>query len=217
MEVSSLFEQQRAEAKVAMLRIFRFKARRGVGVFYALVSLLLLGVWAITRVFSSPLLVFAGLVAGASVTWYAAKAAGFRGYDQMAYSLEFLEGGDALVLDRKRWYTNPAFLRFVTLSSGAAFLAAEAEGLSTLSLAILTIWAAQSVLLRVFILSRSKDGVLDRRPEDWAVIAMFPLMLVSAVATGTPIGGVLLSVPIYLLAGLKSLYDAPKELSRVAF
>lgn len=217
MEQSSLFEQQRVEAKVAMLRIFRFKARRGVGVFYALVSLLLLAVWTIVRTFSSPILVFAGLVTGASVMWYVARAAGFRGYDRMAYSLEFLEGGEALVRDRTRWYTNPTFFRMVTLCWAAVFVAAEAEGLSTLSLAILTVGSAQAVFLRVFILSRSRDGVLETRPEDWVVNAVYPLMLISFVATGSPIDGVLLSVPIYLVAGLKSLYDAPKELSRVAF
>jgi hypothetical protein len=211
----SLLQQQRIEAKAAMLRIFRFKARRGVGVFYSLVSLLLLGAFLLFGRSYSPFLVLAGVFVAATAVWYVAEAAGFRGFDRMTYSLEFLEGGEELVRERRRWFTNPHLLRLITFSWGAAFIAAEALGLSSVALVVLTVWMTQSVLLKVFSLSRTKNGILERRPEDWAVIAVFPLAFLSFVVAGTPVWGLLFAVPIYLLAGLKSLYDAPKELIRV--
>jgi len=107
----SLLQQQRMEAKAAMLRIFRFKARRGVGVFYSLVSLLLLGAFLLFGRSYSPFLVLAGVFVAATAVWYVAEAAGFRGFDRMTYSLEFLEGGEELVRERRRWFTNPHLLR----------------------------------------------------------------------------------------------------------
>jgi hypothetical protein len=209
-------EQQLMEAKAAMLRMFRFSARRGIGVFYSLYSLFLLAVAELLKLVASPYLTLAGVIVAGAALWYFSKAAGFRGFDRMAYSLEFLEGGESLAARRQRWYSRPAFFRLASIFWGGAFVVARVEGASSLSLLFLTAWMTQIALLRVFAFSGGDDvGVFERRLEDWAVVAVLPLMVICFAATGSLALGYLVAAPIYLVSGLKSLYDAPGELTRV--
>lgn len=207
--------QQRAEAKTAMVRIFRFKARRGLGAFYILLSLLLLTGVLLFRLPIPPYVAFLGTLAAAAVVWRSAEGAGFRGFDRMAYSLRFLEAGNVRV--ETRWYERRSVLRLITISCAAVFAAARFEKLADLSFLILSVWMAYVVILNVFAIPKSKEGILERRWEDWAVIVAALLIPLTTAVLGSPIFGICLATPIYLVSGLLSLHDAPRGLAIDSF
>jgi len=68
--------QQRVEAELIAARLFRFRARRGLGVLYSLLSVLpLLGLILYATV--SPQLTIAGVVTGTLTVWFVARFYGF--------------------------------------------------------------------------------------------------------------------------------------------
>jgi hypothetical protein len=209
-------EEQRAEAKTAMLRLFRFRARRGVGVLYSLDSLLF---WAAAVLFSLPLSPYV-VIAVLVVCWlparYVASMAGFRGFDSMEYSLDFLEGGEELARDRRKWYRSPRFQLVVSAFWVLAVVAASMLELSWLVLVLLLTLVGAVVLLRTITLSRKEEGIFERRPEDWVVVGALAPLAALALFAGSPSWCFLFAVPIFLISGLKSLCDAPKELTHVA-
>jgi hypothetical protein len=77
------------------------------------------------------------------------------------------------------------------------------------------VWLVELVLYRVLTLHRNKNPILDHRAEDWLAVVAFPLGAIISVVNivpGQSYFGFLLISPLVLIAGLKSLYDAPKEL-----
>jgi hypothetical protein len=212
----SLLQQQRTEAKSAMVRIFRFRARRAVGVLYSLVSLYLLTIAALLVSSVSVYLIVAGAFVGWLAVWYVASKMGFNGFERMAYSLEFVDGGEELVRERRKRDANSRYLLLTSFFWVAAFVVARVEGFSSLSLVFVTVWVVQAALSRVSTLSRRKNSILDPKAEDWATLAAIALIIASLVITGTGLWGILPAILIFLVSGLKSLYDAPEELTQVA-
>jgi hypothetical protein len=202
---------QRAEAKKAMLRLFRYRARKGIGVFYSLISLLFL---LDLTIFSSRVSLYegvAGIVAAAAVIWYVARLAGLHGLDQMEYSLDFLEGGQELALRRKGALHSRTFFRVLAFASILGYTVARLERVPLLAHAFLIAWFAEIVLYQVFLLSTGGNRIFDRRVEDWVVLAtVFVLPFTRFIA---PHWGFFIVVPIYLFSGLKSLRESSKELA----
>ena len=199
-----------------MVRLFRFRARRGVGVSYSLSALFILTIAVLIAESASPYLTVAVALAGWLAFWYVRELAGFRGLERMVSSLDFVDGGEDLVHERMRWYTNPNYMRLLPVIWACGYVVASLEGLSLLSGLFVLTWVAQVALVRVFILSRSHNSILEPRAEDWATVIGIGLILLSGLLTQNLLWGLLIAFPIFLGCGLKSLYDAPKELTRVS-
>lgn len=195
--------------------------------FYALIAVM--PVLGIVLYLTVPILfVVSGLIAGYLATYIVARLSGFEGLTRMQYSLDFLRGKRGGTYDEKgyRWISwTKSFGSFFLLIAfpWLAYSIADQEGQTTLaSVFILMLIAAFAIIEATSRLKRKNDKgesirVLDRRAEDWAIlIGSFSIALL-ANAPGAPVWTWVIASPIFLLAGIKSLYDAPKELALVAF
>jgi hypothetical protein len=215
------------QAELIAARLFRYKVRRGLGVFYALIAAMpIVGILLYVTV--STALVVSGLIAGYLVIYVSARLCGFSGLTRMQYSLDFLRGARGATYDERgyRWISwTKSFARFFLLIvfPWLAYSIADQEGYTTLASIFILTLIAVFITLEMLTRSKRKDNkttsfsVLDRRLEDWAVIlGSFSIALLANVS-GAPVWTWALASPIFLLAGIKSLYDAPKELALVAF
>ena len=95
-----LQQQQQIEAELIAARLFRFRARRGVGVFYSLISMLPI-FSTILYATTTPLLTILGVVASTLAIWFVARLSGFGGFSGMQYSLDFLKGQRGATYDER--------------------------------------------------------------------------------------------------------------------
>lgn len=211
----NLVEQRRKEAEEIALSLFRFRARRGTGVFYASLSSLPPFAVILSNFLSSyeVLGAFLCLIAG---VWIISKLSGFQSFAKMSYTIELLRGSDSDVSKLRSF--NPSGL-ILALWPWIAFALAEAQGLNSLAVIFLVIWIVQFTVLRVFSidLRRKRKAtvvILDRKIEDWIVTILFPVATGLLIVPGVLSLGFLLASPVLLFAGIKSLYEAPKELAQ---
>jgi hypothetical protein len=213
-----VLQQQRIEAELIAARLFRFRARRGLGVFYSLVSIVpLLGL--ILYNTTSFILATAGVIAGILAIWFVARSCGFGGFSKMQYSLDFLKGERGTIYDEKRarwssWRRNFAWF-LATVWPWFGYTIANAEGYPYFAAIFLAIFVAEVVLVLTFSHSAKEGRILERRVEDWAFIVGDVTIAIMAILPGAPVWTWALASPLFMLCGTKSLYDAPKELALV--
>jgi hypothetical protein len=216
----STLQQQQIEVELIAARLFRYRARRGLGVFYSLMAIIF--PWAIALYLTVPLpFVILGLIAAYLPIWFVAKLSGFSGLSRMEYSLDFLKGERGMIYDERgyRWtYWGKSLARyFATLLPWFGYSIANQEGYPDVSAIFLLIVVAAFVSLEIFSRSRKKNGILERRVEDWAIIVGSLTIAFVANIPGAPVWTWTLATPLFLICGIKSLYEAPKELALVAF
>jgi hypothetical protein len=216
---------QQAETELIAARLFRYKVRRGLGVFYALIAAMpIVGIVLYLTV--PTFLVVSGLIAGYLGIYLVARFCGFSGLTRMQYSLDFLKGERGRIYDEKgyrwiSWTKSFASFFFLIVLPWLAYSIADQEGYTTLSTLFVLILIVALVTTEILNRSKSKEkksySVLDRGVEDWAVIIGSLSIALLANLPGAPVWTWALASPIFLLSGIKSLYDAPKELALVAF
>jgi len=210
--------QQRVEAELIAARLFRFRARRGLGVLYSLLSVLpLLGLILYATV--SPQLTIAGVVAGTLTVWFVARFYGFGGFSRMEYSLGFLKGqrGPTFDQDREGWlHRRTSFVWFLSSAwPWFGYTLASVEGYLYLAAAFLVVLVAEWVLIARFSHSPREDRILEGRVEDWAFGVGDVIIGIIAILPGAPEWTWVFASPLFVLCGTKSLYEAPKELALV--
>ena len=200
--------------------------RRGLGVFYSLIAIM--PVVGIVLYLTVPLLfVVSGLITGYVSIYIAARLSGFAGLTRMQYSLDFLKGKRGKIYDEKgyrliSWSKSFASFFLLIAFPWLAYSIADQEGQTTLASIFILILIATFAIIEVFRRLKGKKDtdifrVFERRAEDWAIIVgSFSIALLANVS-GAPVWTWAVASPIFLLAGIKSLYDAPKELALVAF
>lgn len=211
----NVVEQQRKEAEEIALSLFRFRARRGTGVFYASLSTLPLFATVLAKFFTSYELL-AVMFPIAIALWFVSRICGFQSFAKMSYSIDLLRGKQRQIHEKRNF--NPTGL-ILGIWPWIAFIVAEIQGLTSLAVIFPIIWIIQFVLLRVFSIGtkRSKKGkvsVLDPKLEDWVVLAALPIAAALTLLPGVFFGGFVIVSPFLLFAGIKSLYDAPRELAQ---
>lgn len=209
-----LLLQQRVEAKAAMVRLFRFRARRGVGVRYALSSLFLLALAALDALSSSRYVIL-GLAAVWLGSVYWANAAGFKGFVRMSNSMDLVDGAEVRNRARSSRYGNPTYLQLLPILWASGFVIAGLEGWSLVSVALLGLLIGQLLIVRFSMVSKGTDSILEPHSEDWiipiAMAALLGLVILNHSAIGAGIAAV-----CCLFSGFKSLYEAPKEMTEVS-
>jgi hypothetical protein len=96
------------------------------------------------------------------------------------------------------------------------FAVLEIYNLNVYAALLIFVWVIVWVFLNVFSYSRqSKNRILSRRIEDWIAL---PIAMTLLILNALPVVGSVVSfsfaTPVLLLAGIKSLYQAPEELVR---
>ena len=216
---------QQAETELIAARLFRYRIRRGLGVFYALIAAMpVVGI--ILYLTLPTLFVVSGLIAGYLAIYVFSRLCGFSGLTRMQYSLDFLKGERGKVYDEKgyRWISWAKSFANFFLSIAFPWLAysiADQEGYTTLAsifiLILIAVYVTNETLGRLRHKDKKTIRVIDRRVEDWSVIVgSFSIALLANVL-GAPVWTWALASPIFLVSGIKSLYDAPKDLALVAF
>jgi hypothetical protein len=217
--------KEQIEVELIASRLFRYKVRRGLGVFYALMSVMpIVGIALYLTV--PTVFVVAGLVIGYLAIYVIARLCGFSGLTRMQYSLDFLKGERGKTYNEKgyrriSWTKNFASFFLLIVLPWLVYSITAQEGYTTLSSFVIGVLIAVLVILELR--TRSKQGdekclrVFERRVEDWAIIIGSFSIAFLANIPGAPVWTWALASPIFLVSGIKSLYDAPKELALVAF
>jgi hypothetical protein len=212
---SDVLQKERIEAELIAARLFRFRARRGIGVLYSLASIVPL-VGLILYATAPLLFAIAGTVAGTVAVWLVARLCGFGGISRMQYSLDFLKGKGGMTYDERSgrwlsWGRNFAWF-LVTVGPFVGYTIANEEGYPIFAGMFLVILA----LTLGFSQTTKVDHIVERRVEDWTFTAGIILIAFVAILPGAPVWTWALASPLFVLCGTKSLYDAPKEFALVA-
>jgi len=213
LSVLSQLEGQRKEAGDIVYRWFRFRARRGLGLFYSLLSVLPVFGSILGTLFVSENVTLVGVTVGIVCVWIVSRTAGFQGFGRMRGTIDLLKGDDSNGGSELRRTTT--FL-LIAVWPWIAYAAASALGQQYLEVLFALTWLVEFVVYRVFSLRRNKNPIVTHTIEDWLVVFCIPLAaLISAIQIipgSPPFYGFVLVSPFLLLAGIKSLYEAPKEL-----
>ena len=212
------------EAELIAARLFRYRVRRGLGVFYALIALMpTMGVALYLTV--STVLVVSGIVVGYLAVWFVSRLCGFSGLTRMQYSLDFLVGERGPTYDEEGYRLvswSKSLLSFILIVlPWLGYSIATQEGYPGVAVLILLIPVATLIRSEISWRREGKNNarisILEKKVEDWIVIGGSLLIAILAILPGAPVWTWVLASPIFLLAGVKSLYDAPKELTLVAY
>jgi hypothetical protein len=212
-------QRQRIEAELIAARLFRFRARRSIGVFYSLLSILpLMGVILAATV-PVPLAIIA-VVSGAVVVWAVARSSRLSGISKMQYSLDFLKGEKGLVYDASKdvWLARRTNLGWFLASAWPWFgyIVAITEGSRLFAAIFMLIFVGEFAAIAGLSRFPKVSSIFEWRLEDWAFVMGDVGIAFAAIIPGAPSWTWVLATPLFVLCGVKSLYDAPKELALVA-
>jgi len=214
-----VLQQQRIEAELIAARLFRFRARRSVGVLYSLLSILpLMGV---ILAATAPIpITIAGVIGGALAIWFVARSSGLAGISRMQYSLGFLKGEKGMVYDARGdvWMATRTNLAWFLASAWPWFgyVVATVEGFPLFAAIFMVVFVAEFAAMAAFSRSPNASSVFEWRLEDWAFVLGDVCIAFVAVISGAPSWTWVFATPLFVLCGTKSLYDAPKELALAA-
>jgi DNA-binding MarR family transcriptional regulator len=195
------------------LGIFRFRARRGIGVFYALFVIVPL-VAAFMALVSAPLYVSqVSIVIVLLLVWLIARMAGMQRFHQMMMTIDALDDvassekpGHRLTRIIREGLATP-ILPLIAI----AVVFVLGNNVYALGGVILWIVVAQYSNVRAFP-KRSKDNILQRQIEDWLVVLTLPAIVALSVFHLSLVVILALIAPVWLGAGIKSLYQSPQSL-----
>lgn len=216
--MSGLEEEQQQNPKDIALAVFRFRARRGTGVYYALLSTVPIFV-GILESLSAPLyfilISVALLVLG---ILFFARLAGMKRFYQMSLAMSLFEQKQKPETKSKlNGLLYGARTILITLLPLVAATVFEITGSPILGSIVLIAFLTYVLAYYNLVFSKqSANTVLPWRTEDW-LVAVFALTLLllsffQVIDTTTYLTSLLL---LFLLAGVKSSYEAPQELVQV--
>ncbi len=213
-----VLQQQRVEAELIAARLFRFRARRSIGMLYSLFSVLpLMGVILFATV--PPLFATAAVLGGILVIWFVARSSGLAQLARMQYSLDFLKGGKGAVYDARRdvWLSRRTNIAWFLASAWPWFgyVVATSEGYPLYAALCMVIFVAEFVAMMAFSQLTRMSSIFEWRIEDWAFVLGEVCIAFAALVPGAPGWTWVFATPLFVFCGTKSLYDAPKELALV--
>lgn len=213
-----VLQEQRAEAELIAARLFRFRARRSLGVLYSLCSVLpLTGVILSATVPLS--LAVVGVLGGILAVWFVARSSGLAQLSRMQYSLDFIKGGKGVVYDARKeiWLSRRTNFAWFLASAWPWFgyVIATSEGYPFYAAICMMIFVAEFVAITAFSQLTKVSSIFDWRIEDWGFVLGDVCIAFAALIPGAPSWMWVFATPLFVFCGTKSLYDAPKELALI--
>jgi hypothetical protein len=205
-------EQQMQGAKNIALSIFRFRARRGIGVFYSLFSIIPLLSYYLEAIAASQTLSLVVMGTAILLVWIASRMAGFRAFSQMTESIDLVNAGGQNEPDRKS--ISIAGLHLLRSLPFVALIVSLYIGSVSFAELFLFVGVFDQLFYSILRYSRrSTDAVVRLKVEDYVVLATVVVYLILSFIPGTGhlTGFGYLSL-VFLLCGVKSMYDAPEEI-----
>lgn len=197
------------------LATFRFRARRGIGVYYSLLSTvpILVGVLINLSAPSYLVLISTGLLVLGILSL--ASLAGMKRFYQMRSVMSLLERDQEERRSSIGRYLESARIVLVTLLPLVAAAIFAITGNAVLGSLVLVAFVAY-VVAYWFSSRQSANSVIPWRMEDWLVTLFTPALLLlyffQLIGTTTYLISLIL---LFLLAGIKSSYEAPQALVQV--
>lgn len=205
-------EPEGRDPKQIALAAFRFRARRGIGVFYTLVSLPPLLASIMTALHTPGYLTLTGIVVCLIIVWMVARAAGMKGFYHMTRVIDLYNGK---LENKKRGILHMLRGLLIFVLPFAVFTLLNIYGLNYLAATTIFCWVAVWVFYHIFVTSRaSKDAILQSHIEDWLASPLAMVILILASLPGVPSITFAFATPVLIAAGIKSMYEAPQELVR---
>jgi hypothetical protein len=205
-------EEQRQGAKNIALSVFRFRARRGIGVFYALFSIILLLSYYLQTI-SAPQTVSL-VIMGTTIflVWIASRMAGFRAFAQMTESIDLVSADNKSDHQRKSFSVEG--FRLLRILPFAAFLISIYLRSATFAELFLFVGVFDQLFYSILKYSRRPaDAIVSFKVEDYILLLALVLFLtLSFVPLTVRLINFGYLSPVFLIAGVKSLYDAPEEI-----
>ncbi len=203
------FERYRHDAGEMAIRIFRFRARRGIGVFYGSFSILVMASFLLDSLFNSLVLLGIVWIAGGFAVWYLSRISGFVAFGRMEYTMSLLEDRET-ERERKgrvaiiRTYSNRIWpwLVFIILL-----------GLGYVDIAV---WFPLIWVILMFVkwhrgFSKKGSIIVEFKTEDWVFSASLAIAAFLVIFPGIGLEGFVFALPFFTFASLRSLYSAPEE------
>lgn len=206
-------EELQQNPKDMALAVFRFRARRGSGTLYALLASLPLILFISVMLKLPQYVDSVSMVVAILVFYVIASMAGLQRFHQMTVTIDRLEkknepekAGQKLARILRESLVTP-ILPLIALAISYVI------GISLLTLIVALVWIAIAFYNRIQALSRgTKDTIFQRHIEDWLVVLTLPLMVFLGVIRVSQTIEFVVLAPVWLAAGIKSLYDAPESL-----
>jgi len=160
------------------------------------------------------------VVSGAVVVWSVARSSGLSGISKMQYSLDFLKGKKGMAYDASKdiWLARRTNLGWFLASAWPwfAYIVAITEGSSLFAAIFMLIFVGEFAAIAGLSRFPKVSSIFEWRLEDWAFVMGDVGIAFSAIIPGAPSWTWVFATPLFVLCGVKSLYDAPKELALVA-
>jgi hypothetical protein len=205
-------EHQRRETERLVYRWFRFKTRRALGLLYCLFSFLPPVGEALYLASGSALVSLVGAVVVGVVCSLAFRAAGYRGFGGMINTIEMLRGKDT----SRSPIARVTLAQLLAIWPFVAFVVVTSTGEGQLDPLIAVLWLVDNVITSVWIARSTRSPIVDPEIEDWLAAVSFPVGAMLSTLPVVPAAlhpyGFLLVSPLLAFCGIKSLYEAPKEL-----
>ena len=157
------------------------------------------------------------VVGGAVVVWSVARSSGLSGISKMQYSLDFLKGEKGMAYDASKdiWLTRRTNLGWFLASAWPWFgyIVAITEGSGLLAGLFMLIFVGEFAAIAGLSRLPRVSSIFEWRLEDWAFVVGDVGIAFVAIMPGAPSWTWVFATPLFVLCGVKSLYDAPKELA----
>jgi DNA-binding MarR family transcriptional regulator len=215
--VSNL-ERAHQNPKDIALALFRFRARRGIGVYYALLSTVPILVGIMDTLSAAPYLTIISVGLLILTILFLSRSAGMKRFTQMRLAMDLSEQTQNRQkqsrLNRVLEATRTVLVTLLPLVAAVVF---QITGSAVLGSLVLIAFVAYVMAYYIFVFSRqAQDSILPLRIEDWLAATFPPTLLLfsffQAINTTTYLTSLLL---LFLLVGVKSSYEAPQALVQV--
>jgi hypothetical protein len=208
-------ETQRKEAGEIVYKWFRYRARRNIGIFYSLVSFFpVLGT--ILSGFSvSSTTIYIVMTVATCTAVFVARLVGMQNFGMMRTTISLLKENSKIRATHS--YFEAASYVILVLWPWFGFMVAASLHVAIVAILFALTWLVELVFFRIVVVRRNKNPIIDLGIADHIIVFAFPLAAIFSVLGVLPnstwFSPFLLITPLVLFAGVKSLYDAPKELA----
>lgn len=205
--VEELIRRQRQTEEIA-LRLFRFKTRRGIGVAYTFATVMVIfTLIAASNVrFIYPTLFLVAITP--AVVILGSGLFGYRGVVRMNYAVALASGR----FESERGYVALEILTIVILTwPWLVFTALENFGYSGSAYIFPPLYVAELFVFLVVGYRTRGRPTINWRIEDTIFFLSLCIASLLVIVPSIGIMGFEFALPVWILSGLKSLYEAPKE------
>jgi hypothetical protein len=170
-------ERERQNPKDIALALFRFRARRGIGVYYALLSTVPILVGIMDTLSAPPYLTLISVGLLVTAILLLASLAGMKRFTQMRLAMDLSEQTQT-PQKRPNRLLEGARTAIITLLPLVAAVVFQVTGSAILGSLVLIAFAAYIVTYYILVFSRqAQDSILPLRIEDWLVAVLPPALL----------------------------------------